>query len=128
MIGKFIISEDDAKTGCICPFCHHYVKSNGLGPENNKALTRVLSFLPSTSVLVYGARFHDFCYHYGPYWGTREEADLLMYQKNEEEINRKCRWYSRWWYRRRNLQNYQAVREFGESSYNAKGCDGRYVP
>ena len=124
MLGQFEIAEQLVLVGGPCPCCGRLFHPNGLGPENSVVITRVLGLLPSTHLLTYGARWHDWAYHFGPNWGPRAEADLLFWLKNEEEIDRECHnFLTRWYYRRCNRRNYLAVREFGEASWNKDKCE-----
>ncbi len=121
-MSKFEITEDMALKGVLCPSCGEFYVGNGTGPESSPTLRKWLSTLPSDHILRYGAMFHDFAYHCGPSWGSQLEADQLMLNKNEERIQQKCSWYSKWFYYSMNWRNYIMVRQFGESSYNSKGC------
>jgi hypothetical protein len=117
------ITEDLAKRGGYCPNCGEWFRPNGVGPTDIKELATVLNQLPSSSVLKYGSNFHDWYYHIGIAWGTRDEADLEMFLKNEYIINKKCNWwFTRWYYRSANQRNYLFVREFGWKFWNKNGC------
>ena len=119
------ITEEMAERGGICPECGKFFRPNGIGPEDIPELTTVLDKLPSSALLRYGARFHDWMYHLGVLWGPRELADLVMYWKNEAIIAEKGKWWNRWYYRAANLRNYQIVREFGWKFWNKNGCKER---
>ena len=116
------ISENLALNGGVCPVCGKIYKPNGVGPSDLPELTTFLNELPSSSLLRYGAAFHDWAYHLGPAWGSRINADLLMYSKNEFIIKEKGKWWNRWFYNWANKRNYIAVREFGEPFWNKNGC------
>ena len=77
------LTEIMVLNGFICPVCGKFFKPNGVGPESAPKLTKLLNKLPSSHVLRYGAYWHDSAYHLGKNWGSREDADLLMYEKNE---------------------------------------------
>jgi hypothetical protein len=121
-MSKHYISEYMALRGGKCPSCGRFFRPNGVGPEDNAALSSLLSKLPSDHILRYGANFHDWAYHMGSDWGTREDADLLMLQKNRQEILRKVAVWSRWFYYAMNYRNYWAVRIGGKKHFNSKGC------
>jgi hypothetical protein len=116
------LSEMLVQKGGICPICGKYFRPNGVGPSDIPELTTVLDNLPSSILLRYGSNFHDWAYHLGPAWGTREDADFLMYAKNEAIITEKGNWWNRWLYRIANKRNYMAVREFGWKFWNENWC------
>jgi len=123
-----VISETMAKNGGICPICGHFFKPNGLGPKRGKFITALLSLLPSTQILSYGANYHDWYYHIGKVdnkydseW-FREIADGIFYRKNEEIIKEKAPFYLRPYLRLMNKRNYFFVRKFGKSYFNKFGC------
>jgi hypothetical protein len=111
-----------AERGGICPVCKKWYRPNGVGPSDLPELTRVLDNLPSSGLLRYGANWHDWSYHIGVNWGSRMEADILMFEKNEEIIDKKGTWWNRWFYRWANERNYRAVRDFGAKFWNENGC------
>jgi len=117
-----VITERMAERGGICPVCQKWFRPNGIGPTDVKELVTVLNELPSSHLLRYGANWHDWAYHLGPAWGTRDEADLMMFLKNEDIIAKKGKWWNRWFYRAANQRNYQIVRELGWKFWSANGC------
>lgn len=126
-MSKFIITEEMAIKGGNCPCCGSFFRPNGVGPSDSKTLATMLNALPSSSVLRYGANYHDWAYHMGKYWGTRINADILMLMKNEEAI-RKLPWWYRWYYRAANKRNYAFVRAMGAEHWDRDDCKPRVIP
>jgi len=123
MRGKFRITEDMAMGGMVCPFCHQFIKGNGTGPEGAELLNKLISALPSDDILHYGSMAHDLAYHMKEQWGSKEDADLMMYEINERKIEEKAHWYSRWYYRLMNRRNLRAVQMFGGSAWDNTECE-----
>jgi len=117
-----IITQDMALNGSICPVCKEFYKPNGTGPDSSKLLSAIASALPGDEILRYGSCYHDWAYHLGPAWGTRKQADDLMYQKNKMKIEEIPNWVTRYRLHVANWRNYLAVRMFGGGSYNEEGC------
>jgi hypothetical protein len=119
---KYVITEDLASRGGLCPFCKKYFRPNGIGPIKWQVLAHVLNSLPSSHCLKYGANFHDWAYHLAENFGTRLEADRLMLEKNKEFIDKYCIGLNRFFYHAMNYRNYWAVRAFGNKIWNQKDC------
>jgi hypothetical protein len=116
------ITEGLASKGGHCPVCGRFFRPNGVGPQSYETLSSVLNWLPSSSILRYGANFHDWYFHLGSNWGTQEYADKIMFELNEKEIKRRCKWFNSWYYRLANKRNYLFVREFGHNYWDKDGC------
>ncbi len=117
------VTEEMAARGGLCPVCGHQFRPNGVGPTDIKELATALNSLPSSHVLKYGANWHDWAYHLGRAFGSREQADDLMLTKNREKIGRLHRsWIEKQWLYAMNYRNYYAVRVFGSKFWNKKGC------
>ncbi len=122
-IKMVVITEEMATKGGVCPICGKFFKPNGVGPMDSKTLTTILNKIPSSSILRYGANYHDWAYHIGKRFGSRRKADMLMYQMNKIKIDKECNWLTAWYYHAANKRNYIFVRRFGESAYDHDGCD-----
>lgn len=119
----FDISDDLADAGGRCPLCGTFLKRGELGPSGVPIITPVLSSLPSSHVLSYGARRHDVAYHMGSSWGIRKQADDLMYYENNKLIKSlKLPWYKASFLHTMNYRNWWTVRMFGGKFWNEKGC------
>ena len=119
----FNIPDKLADEGGRCPLCGSFLKRGELGPSDVPELTSALSALPSTHVLSYGARRHDVCYHMGPSWGTRKQADDLMFDKNKEYIKSlNLGFFKSLFLNAMNYRNWLTVRVFGDKFWNNKGC------
>lgn len=118
----FDITEQIAQHGGLCPVCGKYFQPNGVGPMSIPMISTALDKLPSSHLLRYGANFHDWLYHLGTAWGSRLQADDMMFNLNELRIRQKARWWNAWYYRAMNRRNYVFVREFGDQFWNDKGC------
>lgn len=115
------VTKEMAEKGGVCPICGRFFKPNGVGGEGD-ILTPIIDNLPSSSVLRFGCNFHDWFFHLGNNWGTREQADKMMYELNEKQISLKCKWWNAWYYRIMNYRNYIAVRKFGHRFWDKDGC------
>lgn len=118
---KYLITEDLASNGGLCPCCKKFFRPNGVGGEGS-ILTPIIDNLPSSHILRYGANYHDWFFHMGDKWGTQKEADRIMYELNEKQISLKCKWWNAWYYRIMNKRNYLAVRKFGHNFWGKDAC------
>lgn len=125
MTEAFNLTEEMAQKGGTCPSCGKMFRPNGVGPEDVEVLRSMLDNLPSSHLLRYGANYHDWYYHLGPKYATREHADLLMWSINKWYIEEKASWWNAWYYRIMNKRNYLFVREFGGMFYNDEGCENQ---
>ena len=116
------LSENLAQNGGVCPVCGQFFRPNGVGPMDDKMLSSMLNSLPSSHVLKFGANYHDWAYHLGPAWGSRADADRLMFVVNDREINRKCSWWNAWYYRLMNHRNFVFVEKSGGNYWDKDGC------
>lgn len=116
------ITKTMAEFGGICPVCKKRFKPNGVGGKGDP-LTPILQKLPTSSVLKIGANYHDWAYHLGPNWGTREDADRLMLEHNRLAIAKFCEWWQKPFYHLANYRNYYAVRKFGNKFWNRDDCN-----
>ena len=116
------ITDNLAQMGGECPVCGRVFRANGIGPSDIPELTSVLNALPTSSVLRYGANWHDWLYHIGKTEADRKAADELMYAKNKWKIGVCVKWYSRPFYHAANYRNYWFVRTFGAKFFGKDNC------
>lgn len=110
-----------AEKGGICPICGRFFKPNGVGGEGD-ILTPIIDNLPSSSVLRYAARYHDWFYHLADNWGTRKQADDEMFKLNKQYINEYCCGLYKLFYHAMNYRNWLAVRAFGQKFWDQEDC------
>jgi hypothetical protein len=116
------LSEKLAQNGGYCPVCGNFFRPNGVGPQDDRMLSSMLSLLPSSHILKFGANYHDWFFHLGKNWGSQEQADYMMFTLNEVKIREKCKWWNAWYYRTMNKRNYLFVREFGHNYWDKDNC------
>jgi hypothetical protein len=120
---KYIIDDNLAFNGGICPKCGKYFKPNGVGPKKLENISTIIGMLPSSHILRRGASYHDWYYHIGGNDVDRYEADNLMLRINMTDIKNKCSLFTAWWYRICSRRNYDIVRKYGADYFGKDGCN-----
>jgi len=103
----------------ICKYCNRDV-ANGLGGEGS-VINPILHALPSSHLFRKAANIHDVLYHQGFTELKRKIADDIFLKLMLEAAN-DVGFLWRQWFRLQAYRNYFAVRWWGKSYFNYKGC------